>query len=540
VDFATIRAVVVPLDPLRPRSELIFLIRLSSRILIHSRIALLLVEAGSRLPVRRCGGGGSGSPTRARVARCSTSPGSTSTGQRHDVLRMPAACSTPRRGPHDANAPRPRRSLASGQATTLIKYYSAVHGPGLQGVRGSDAEILPSGIAVASKRDRRRRWHVERPHLHRRPQAYDRRSQVFVHVVGIRLRLAGRRAWSWPIQAWRPPRGRGDTGHDVFIPDVDPAGGAATLSSPAARSGSSIPLVAGKMTTLTVVKQARSAGAPGGACVLCGRNLRAISGTVPACDLRSSPRGDHRRRARVLARRGCTVADPPRRPRRADRRAAMGLDHDAPGVRRKLTPATCRRRTPRRRSTTARRSCAAARRAAARARRLVVDLLTPRSASRISDTTARPDRLDDEHVAAGAGADHPGSLTLAVSRSTNEAVGHARQRAGRAAHNRSRVSTRRVAYGAGRSRASACAHRGCVGGPVPHRGAPGQHRRGRAGGSGDGAPAASEDASNGAVMRREPRSDRSHAGTVPRIARRFRATRAPARALQAPLPTGPA
>jgi hypothetical protein len=46
----------------------------------------------------------------------------------------------------------------------------------------------------------------------------------------------------------------GDTGHEVFIPDVDPAGGFATLSVAGGATGAgSIPLVAGKMTTLTVI-----------------------------------------------------------------------------------------------------------------------------------------------------------------------------------------------------------------------------------------------------------------------------------------------
>lgn len=88
-------------------------------------------------------------------------------------------------------------------------------------------------------------------------ETYDpAKAQVYVHIAGPAraVSLDASHAHG-PIQAvattmWAP----GDTGHEVFIPDVDPAGGSATLSVAGGATGAgSIPLVAGKMTTLTVV-----------------------------------------------------------------------------------------------------------------------------------------------------------------------------------------------------------------------------------------------------------------------------------------------
>lgn len=84
------------------------------------------------------------------------------------------------------------------------------------------------------------------------------KAQVYVHIEGPARAVSIDAAHSHgPIQAvvastWAP----GDSGHEVFIPDVDPAGGAATLSVAGGAIGTgSIPLAAGKMTTLTVVTQ---------------------------------------------------------------------------------------------------------------------------------------------------------------------------------------------------------------------------------------------------------------------------------------------
>lgn len=82
------------------------------------------------------------------------------------------------------------------------------------------------------------------------------KAQVYVHVDGPAHAVSLDVAHSTgQIQAlatntWAP----GDTGHEVFIPDVDPSGGSAMLSVAGGAIGAgSIPLVAGKMTTLTVV-----------------------------------------------------------------------------------------------------------------------------------------------------------------------------------------------------------------------------------------------------------------------------------------------
>jgi hypothetical protein len=82
------------------------------------------------------------------------------------------------------------------------------------------------------------------------------KAQVFVHVSGPARAVSLDAAHSHgPIQAvatdtWMP----GDTGHDVFIPDVDPAGGTGTLSIAGGAVGAGpIPLIADKITTLTVI-----------------------------------------------------------------------------------------------------------------------------------------------------------------------------------------------------------------------------------------------------------------------------------------------
>jgi hypothetical protein len=79
------------------------------------------------------------------------------------------------------------------------------------------------------------------------------KAQVFVHVNGAPGPVSIS-ATHGPTQArvnntWSP----GDTGPDVFFPDVDPAGGATTLSAAGAIGTGSIPLVAGKMTDVSII-----------------------------------------------------------------------------------------------------------------------------------------------------------------------------------------------------------------------------------------------------------------------------------------------
>jgi hypothetical protein len=79
------------------------------------------------------------------------------------------------------------------------------------------------------------------------------KAQVFVHVNGT-PRQVSLAATHGPAQArmtasWAP----GDTGQDVFFPDVDPAGGATMLSAGTAIGTGSIPLVAGKMTNVSII-----------------------------------------------------------------------------------------------------------------------------------------------------------------------------------------------------------------------------------------------------------------------------------------------
>ena len=82
------------------------------------------------------------------------------------------------------------------------------------------------------------------------------KAHVYVHISGPARAVSLDAAHSHgPTQAvttdtWAP----GDAGHEVFIPDVDPAGGTATLSVAGGATGAgAIPLVADKITTLTVI-----------------------------------------------------------------------------------------------------------------------------------------------------------------------------------------------------------------------------------------------------------------------------------------------
>lgn len=79
------------------------------------------------------------------------------------------------------------------------------------------------------------------------------RAQVFVHVNGtpkdVSLTAAHGPAQAMMGDTWAP----GSTGHEVFFPDVDPAGGSTTLSAAGAIGTGSIPLVAGKMTNVSII-----------------------------------------------------------------------------------------------------------------------------------------------------------------------------------------------------------------------------------------------------------------------------------------------
>jgi hypothetical protein len=88
-------------------------------------------------------------------------------------------------------------------------------------------------------------------------QSYDpTRAQVFVHVDGKAAAVsldAGHAHGAIQVVtagAWTA----GNAGQDVFIPDVDPAGGSATLAIAGGATGAgAIPLVAGKLTLVTVI-----------------------------------------------------------------------------------------------------------------------------------------------------------------------------------------------------------------------------------------------------------------------------------------------
>jgi len=228
-----------------------------------ARIALLLAEAG--LAVAGCGGGGgSGS---ADAGPCGAMLHFTGEYVDWDKDSDAVFCGllgsvfdVPGVGPKTINAPNGRVDLCiPDQATTLIDITPPSTIPGCKVVTDPTLKYSLPGIAVASKAviAAGGMW-SGRTFISGR-EAYDpTKAQVFVHTVGIptAVSLDAGHAHG-PIQAvvtttWAA----GDTGHEVFIPDVDPAGGSATLSVAGGAIGTgSIPLVAGKMTTLTVVKQ---------------------------------------------------------------------------------------------------------------------------------------------------------------------------------------------------------------------------------------------------------------------------------------------
>jgi hypothetical protein len=227
-----------------------------------ARIALLLAEAG--LAVAGCGGGdGSGSADAGPCGAMLHFTGeyvdwdndTTFCGLPGSVFDVPGV------GPQTLNAPNGRIDFCiPDQATTLINITPPSTIPGCKVVADPTLKYALPGIAVVSKAVIAAgggMW-SGRTFISGR-QTYDpAKAQVFVHTVGLPTAISLDAAHAHgPIQAvanttWVV----GDTGHDVFIPDVDPAGGAATLSVAGGAVGAgSIPLVAGKMTTLTVVKQ---------------------------------------------------------------------------------------------------------------------------------------------------------------------------------------------------------------------------------------------------------------------------------------------
>lgn len=80
------------------------------------------------------------------------------------------------------------------------------------------------------------------------------KAQVFVHVNGTPHAVALAAAHAAPqaivATAWAP----GDTGHDVFFPNVDVGGGTTTLTVSGGAIGTgSIPLIAGTITNVSVL-----------------------------------------------------------------------------------------------------------------------------------------------------------------------------------------------------------------------------------------------------------------------------------------------
>jgi hypothetical protein len=143
------------------------------------------------------------------------------------------------------------------QATTLIDIAVPPAAPDCLADRTRNY-VLP-GIGVASKAVilAGGNWQG-RNFVEGREQVDPAKAHVFVHVSGPARAVSLDAGHSHgPIQAvvtdtWAP----GDSGHEVFIPDVDPAGGSATLSVAGGAVGAgAIPLAAGKITMLTVITQ---------------------------------------------------------------------------------------------------------------------------------------------------------------------------------------------------------------------------------------------------------------------------------------------
>jgi hypothetical protein len=140
------------------------------------------------------------------------------------------------------------------QATTLIDIAPPTQTPSCK--TAADHYRLP-GIAVADKAVILAGGSWSGRSFTEARQSFDTtKAQVYVHVVGPAraVSLDAQHAHG-PAQAVADKTwAAGDTGHEVYLPDVDPTGGSATLSVAGGAIGAgAIPLVAGKMTTLTVV-----------------------------------------------------------------------------------------------------------------------------------------------------------------------------------------------------------------------------------------------------------------------------------------------
>jgi len=80
------------------------------------------------------------------------------------------------------------------------------------------------------------------------------KAQVFVHVNGAPREVSLSTMMHGPTQArMNDTWASGATGQDVFFPDVDPAGGNTTLAAGGAIGTGLIPLVAGKMTIVSII-----------------------------------------------------------------------------------------------------------------------------------------------------------------------------------------------------------------------------------------------------------------------------------------------
>lgn len=143
------------------------------------------------------------------------------------------------------------------QPTVLLDIAPPSTLPGCKVVSDPQLEYSLPGIAVANKAViLAGGFWSGRTFIDGRESHDAAKAQLFVHIHGPAraVSLDAGHAHGAPqavaTSTWAP----GDTGHDVFIPDVDPAGGTATLSVAGGAIGAgSIPLAAGKMTTLTVV-----------------------------------------------------------------------------------------------------------------------------------------------------------------------------------------------------------------------------------------------------------------------------------------------
>jgi hypothetical protein len=161
-------------------------------------------------------------------------------------------------GPKTLNAPNGRIEFCiPDQSTTLLDITPPPTLPGCKVVSDPQLKYSLPGIAVADKAViAAGGFWSGRTFIDGRETYDPAKAQVYVHVdgparaVSLDASHAHGQIQAVTTNMWAP----GDTGHEVYIPDVDPTGGSATLSVAGGATGAgSIPLVAGKMTTLTVI-----------------------------------------------------------------------------------------------------------------------------------------------------------------------------------------------------------------------------------------------------------------------------------------------